>query len=561
MGPAMVTLTLAVAAAGGGCVGAIGEGPGGEGPGDGSSALCAAPGQRGLAEVSQRRLSRRELLATLDAAFGAEVMDHPAVAATLTYLPKEAPFGDNNAFDDRITDVEGLLSVAEAVAGVVVSDPELAQSVLECDLADAPACQERVLDTLAPRLLRRPMADAQRQSFAAFMGGLGGMDGLEWGVVRLLVSPELQLLLELDGSDTADGRVRLAPIEVAARLSFRLTGGPPDDELRRSALEGELETLAAVRAQATRLLATPQARAELEVVLAGWLGLASVPDPDPAIAAQAGIDAEGLGAEARSELFAFVDDLAFSRAGTLQDLLTDKTAFATTDRLAALYGVPRSDAPARFGDARGGILLRAATLMTGHRYTAPISRGAYMRKKILCQQLVPPDPSVVAERDEQAKALTHELYSTRTIVEELTRGQPCEGCHLAINPIGFTLEGFGPMGELRERELVFAADGSVVGEHDVVTAVDDLGLGSGPTPAAGPSELVAAVAADPAVAGCFAEQLFAHTRLRRAEDEDACAVAEIEAALAEGLPLVEALIRNVANEDIFYRRPFGDEAP
>lgn len=557
------TLLLALPAAG--CVGAIGEAPGADpGPGDGGAALCATPGERGLAEISQRRLSRRELLASLESAFGADVLGDPTVVATLAYLPKDAPFGDHNAFDQRITDVEGLLAVAEAVAAAVVADPARVEHVLACDLADAPSCQARVIDTLAPRVLRRPMGEAQRQSFAAFMSTLGAGDGVEWGIVRLLVSPEHQLVLELDGEETADGRVRLAPIEVAARLAFRLTGGPPDEELRRAALDGELHTLEAVRAQATRLLDTPEARAELAVVVAGWLGIASVPDPEPAVAAQLGVDPDGLGAEARDELFAFVDDLTFARDGTLRALLVDKTAFARSERLAALYGLPQSEAPATFGDARGGILLRAATLMTGHRYTAPISRGAYMRKKVLCQKLAPPDPAVVAERDEQAAALTHELYPTRTIVEELTKGQPCEGCHVAINPIGFTLEGFGPMGELRERELVFAEDGSVSGEHPVDTAVADLGLApsqGGPTPADGPAELVEAMAAHPDVASCFAGQLFAHTRLRWAEPADACAVAEIEAALAGGLPLVEALVRNVANEDIFYRRPFDDEAP
>ena len=82
---------------------------------------------------------------------------------------------------------------------------------------------------------------------------------------------------------------------------------------------------------------TLAARSQLHAVLGSWLQVQTVADPHPAVAAHHGLEPDGLGDEARDELFRFVDFVVYDSDGTFGDLLTDKTAFAFSDRLAKLY--------------------------------------------------------------------------------------------------------------------------------------------------------------------------------------------------------------------------------
>jgi hypothetical protein len=403
-------------------------------------------------------------------------------------------------------------------------------------------------------LWRRPITDEERGELAVFIDELGA----EWGIVRLIVSPPFHGLYELDGTPTDDGRVRVSAFEVATRLSFRLTGSAPDEELLQAALDGRLESLDDARAHAERLIDSPAARSQLHAVLANWLQVQTVADPHPVVAAHFGVEPDGLGDEARDELFRFVDWVVYDNDGTFADLLTDKTAFAFSDRLAKLYGMDVSPDPQQFADSRGGILFRAATLMTNGLHTRPILRGAYVRRRILCGDLPSPDADVQDSRNDELEMLTHEEYSTREITTQLTRGGECMGCHGLINPLGFAQEEFGPMGEIREVETVLDEVGEVVAEHPIDTRVDDVLIGDDQTAVANATDLATIVGSSADARECFARQLFAHTRFRVATDQDACVLEEIDRLLLDDAPLRQVILQNVANDDLFLRHPFED---
>ena len=136
--------------------------------------------------------------------------------------------------------------------------------------------------------------------------------------------------------------------------------------------------------------------------------------------------------------------------------------FVTVDSIAArFYGLPgvTGDAfrkvklPA--GSVRGGLLGQSAILTltgTGDR-TSPVERGAYVLRKIL-DRPPPPAPANVPMLDEKE-------VGTRSIRETLNLHMDkaqCSSCHQRIDPLGFALENFDPVGLWREK--VPSTDGS-----------------------------------------------------------------------------------------------------
>jgi hypothetical protein len=207
-----------------------------------------------------------------------------------------------------------------------------------------------------------------------------------------------------------------------------------------------------------------------------------------------------------------------------------------------------------FKDSRGGILLRAATLTSGKAWSDPIARGVYVRRRILCANLPSPSAAILASREMQLLAVDHTQMGNRDIVTGLTQPVTCMGCHSQINPIGFTLEGFGPLGELRSQESIFDANGKLLAQHPINTQVANLGLDAGQSvPAGGPNDLISAISQSDGARSCFATQLFLQARYRPASAADGCTLNGIRQSLMSGKTVKETLINNIANDEIFWR--------
>jgi hypothetical protein len=117
------------------------------------------------------------------------------------------------------------------------------------------------------------------------MQDIAGSEGLQWAIVRAIVSPHFHQLLELDSTPTGDGRRRIDAFAVASRLAFGLTGALPDEQLLSAAQAGELSDLTAVRAQAERLMQGDLARDRARRLLRDWL-VTAPPDPLPILRAE-----------------------------------------------------------------------------------------------------------------------------------------------------------------------------------------------------------------------------------------------------------------------------------
>jgi hypothetical protein len=285
-------------------------------------------------------------------------------------------------------------------------------------------------------------------------------DAQKWTLVALLSSPHFLYRIEL-GEKSSDGSFVLSGEEIAGELAYTFTGGPPSEDLLDRARKGELDDAAARSAEARRLLDTPRGHATVEEFMRRWLrydDVRNLAKDDSVVASFA-----TLRTDMAEETRRFLEDLVFAKKGTVRDLFTSSDTFLTA-ALAQHYGLPAPTAPfarvTRPPEQSLGILSQGAVLS---RYalthsSSPPQRGAFVRRRLLCQVLPSPPPNAGTPPLPQPGMTTRELYENLH-----STGSSCAGCHKMIDPIGFGLEAFDTAGRFRtsEQGKPIHADGAI----------------------------------------------------------------------------------------------------
>jgi hypothetical protein len=101
---------------------------------------------------------------------------------------------------------------------------------------------------------------------------------------------------------------------------------------------------------------------------------------------------------------------------------------------------------------RGGILPMAVfqTKNAPGLRTSPVKRGYWVVTKVLGERIPPPPPTVPELPKDEAK------LGELTLPQVLARhraDKACSGCHNRFDSVGLAFEGFGPVGELRTKDL------------------------------------------------------------------------------------------------------------
>ncbi len=103
------------------------------------------------------------------------------------------------------------------------------------------------------------------------------------------------------------------------------------------------------------------------------------------------------------------------------------------------------------GEPRQGILTHASVLTatSNNLATSPVVRGVWVLETLLCDAPPPPPPDLpITDPDEIADSGS---ISTREKFE--LHGEPqCRSCHRFVDPIGFGLENYDPIGQWRTEE-------------------------------------------------------------------------------------------------------------
>jgi hypothetical protein len=253
--------------------------------------------------------------------------------------------------------------------------------------------------------------------------------------------------------------------------------------------------------------------------------------------------------------------------GDFRDLLRSDISLTSSPTLAALYGVEpwdgQSEPPHFSAQQRSGLLTRAAFLVTGTHETNPVLRGAIVRRRILCADLVQPSASQLPPGSLDPPEFEVDM-TTRQRYEEKTKNEPCHSCHAKMNPIGFILERFDALGRYRTQERILdALTGEQLALLDIDSnAVPELAEGD-MTSMSEPAELMDRVADTGLVESCFAKNYFRFTYGRLETKDDDSPIAWVRAALAkagdgsDGPGSLRAALRAIALEPSFRERVVG----
>lgn len=317
---------------------------------------------------------------------------------------------------------------------------------------------KRALDQLnafAARAYRRPLSAADRslirRAYDARIRDQATPRQAALDTLKLILcSPSFLYFSEI----TDEREARLGPYDLAARLSYALWSAPPDAELLAAAAGGKLTSPTELRRQVQRLLADDRVGGMVTGFLESWLNLRDLGGMPPPRETTRVYYAENLPEAMKTEVRLFFRDLLRSN-GSVQRFLDADYTFVDK-RLARLYGLPEQKT-LRLADGfqrvnlagnpqRGGLLGMAGVLTVSANgvETSPVTRGVWVSENILGIR-PPPPPDVVP-------AIEPDVTGATTIRERLARhraDQACAECHRKIDPLGFALESFDPIGRWR----------------------------------------------------------------------------------------------------------------
>jgi hypothetical protein len=315
------------------------------------------------------------------------------------------------------------------------------------------------LVAFAERAYRRPLARKERAEVLAFYQTVRRKEGLDHEeairdtIASVLVSPHF--LYRVDLVDDGVGARPLSDQDLASRLSYFLWSSMPDDELLAHAAAGDLHRPEVMAAQARRMLRDERARA-LAVEFAGnWLDFRRFEELNSVDRGRfPSFDDELRRAMFEEPVRFFLDVIRADRS--VLDLLYARDTFVNAP-LARHYGMPPpKEGWAHVEDAdryqRGGLLPMAVFLTKnapGLR-TSPVKRGYWVVKRALGER-IPPPPAQVPDLPNDERKLGD--LTLREVLARHRQDRRCGGCHDRFDSFGLAFEGYGPIGELRTKDL------------------------------------------------------------------------------------------------------------
>ncbi|MEM9367658.1 MAG: DUF1592 domain-containing protein [Planctomycetota bacterium] len=352
---------------------------------------------------------------------------------------------------------------------------------------------------MARRAFREAVDDATADRYTDFAHAVWRESGDLTEAMRvvagaMIASPRfLYLFSEATQSNAPE---TLTEHELATRLALFLWGSIPDETLLELAGEGGLSDPSVLAAQVDRMLRDQRVKRFCDQFPTQWLQLdriiSSIPDREkfPSF----------YFSKYRNSMHMMLEPLLLFETVLIENRpitqLLDSPFTYRSGRLREAYGEKLSDEEGRVRgndvtvltfrrlpveDRRyGGVVTNAAvmTMTSGPKRTQPITRGAWMASVLFRDPPEPPPADVppLPEHDEEA-------LSKMTLREQLAAHREradCRGCHEQIDPLGFALENYNPVGRWRDRyanDRIVDMSGMLFGKHpfhDVIEFKDAL---------------------------------------------------------------------------------------
>ncbi len=448
--------------------------------------------------------------------------------------------------------VEAATKLAEGVSDV--------KALAGCDVgaSDANACVAGFIQRFGRRAYRRPLSAEEQSRLQAIWTSTAAQADAETAVrgvlVAILVSPHFLFKPEFGaGASSIAGAQQAAPFELATRLASLLWSSIPDDTLLDAAAAGHLTTKAQLAQQAQRMLTDPRAHGSSRAFYEQWLGtqLLSTSTKDATLYPE--FD-EKLRDAMRQETQRFIDYVVWQGDGRASTLFNAPFSFVNA-RLAKHYGVAGPADDATFmqvtldATQRAGLLTQATFMasLASPTESSPFKRGAWVRRRLLCQDLPDPPNDVPELPTPQPGVSLRERASVHSSAAS------CSGCHRLIDGLGFGLEQYDSLGRFRTMDEGKPVDSS----GEVTSTLDADGKFNGG------AELAQRLAGSTDAQKCVATQWLRYALARRETPEDECSLQSLQAAfLASGGDLKQLLVQLTQTDNFSsYRAPVAGALP
>jgi hypothetical protein len=380
----------------------------------------------------------------------------------------------NAAPDDRLASEETIKKYIDGLVAAAAGSSETAIQVVrdyytgvndrirwteKARVAAEPKHLQALLD-FAERAYRRPLTQEGREELLAYYksardDGLDHESAMRDTVVFILMSPKMTYRIDLT---QAAPEVRpLSDYDLASRLSYFLWASMPDAELLSHAAAGDLHDPQVIVAQAHRMLQDPKARGMVLEFGGNWLDFRRFEDINTVDRDRFPSFTNELRDAMYEEPVRFLLDVVQNNRSIL-DLIYANDTFVNPV-LAKHYGMTDIKAGAdewvHVADAspfsRGGIL-PMAVFMTKYApglRTSPVKRGHWVMKQLLGERVAPPPANVPVLPNDEAKL----DLPLRQMMEQHRNNPACAGCHEHFDSFGLVFEGFGPIGDRRDKDL------------------------------------------------------------------------------------------------------------
>lgn len=330
-------------------------------------------------------------------------------------------------------------------------------------MQQAEAHHGKELEAWAARAWRRPLTDDERNKLRDFYQRARQQHSLDHAgavrstLVRILVASPFLFRLE-PHERTDDSEPALTAYELASRLSYFLWASLPDDHLLEQAASGKILEDAVLRKETQRMLTDPKSQRFALEFFGQWFGFYRFNE-------FTGIDSSRfpeLDRELKQDLY----DEARTFFGHIvqADRPVDEILFADyafwNDRLRQHYqvvGIEANEAASEVlhrvslgPDAhRGGLLGLAAihAVTSAPLRTSPVKRGDWILRRVLGTP-VPPPPADAGSLP--ADDLVSDGASVRDRLVAHRQQATCVNCHARMDPLGFAMENYDPIGRWRE---------------------------------------------------------------------------------------------------------------
>jgi hypothetical protein len=314
-----------------------------------------------------------------------------------------------------------------------------------------PAVREEVILRFADRAFRRRVSNAEVAPYLAYLNKQQ-RSGTSWHDAT--IKTFAAMMSSVDFLYIREGQGELDAYELANRLSYFLWSTMPDAELFALAKSGTLKEPTVFRQQIVRLLNDERAARFSNSFADQWLSLEQLgsmpPDAKGEFREYYRQNLEPAMLEETRRYFRYV----LNENRSVRDFIDSDYSFVNRG-LASLYGVPFPEKTNGFVKVtfprnvkRGGLLGHGSilTLTANGVETSPVERGVWVLADLLGTPLPPPPKEV--------PAITPDLNGAETVrdlLEKHRSDKACIECHRRMDPLGFALEAYDPIGRFRTR--------------------------------------------------------------------------------------------------------------